>query len=63
VEGLTPGRSRITAPYDLDARWGVKRDTFWNGYKVHVTGTRETSAAAGSSSDMTVTARPSRHLI
>ena len=36
VEGLPPGRSRITSPYDTDARWGVKRDTFWNGYKVHV---------------------------
>jgi IS5 family transposase len=50
VEGLPPGRSRITSPYDLDARWGVKRDTFWNGYKVHVTETCDTSAAAGSSS-------------
>ena len=36
AEGLPPGRSRITSPYDTDARWGVKRDTFWNGYKVHV---------------------------
>jgi Transposase DDE domain/Transposase domain (DUF772) len=44
VEGLPPGRSRITSPYDLDARWGVKRDTFWNGYKVHVTETCDTSA-------------------
>ena len=32
VEGLPPGRSRIASPYDTDARWGVKRDTFWNGY-------------------------------
>ena len=47
VEGLPPGRSRITSPYDLDARWGVKRDTFWNGYKVHVTETCDTSAAGG----------------
>lgn len=46
AEGLPPGRSRITSPYDLDARWGVKRDIFWNGYKVHVTETCETSAAA-----------------
>jgi hypothetical protein len=45
VEGLPPGRSRITSPYDHDARWGVKRDTFWNGYKVHVTETCGTSAA------------------
>ena len=47
VEGLPPGRSRITSPYDTDARWSVKRDTFWNGYKVHVTETCATSAAAG----------------
>jgi IS5 family transposase len=48
VEGLPPGRSRITSPYDLDARWGVKRDTFWNGYKVHVTETCDTSADSSS---------------
>jgi hypothetical protein len=48
VEGLPPGRSRITSPYDLDARWGVKRDTFWNGYKVHVS---ETCGTAAGSSD------------
>ena len=45
AEGLPPGRSRITSPYDLDARWGVKRDTFWNGYKVHVTETCGTGGA------------------
>lgn len=39
VEGLPPGRLRLTSPYDTDARWGVKRDTFWNGYKVHLTET------------------------
>ena len=47
VEGFPPGRSRITSPYDTDARWSVKRDTFWNGYKVHITETCATSAAAG----------------
>jgi Transposase DDE domain len=46
--GLPPGRSRITSPYDLDARWGVKRDTFWNGCKVHVT---ETSAGSDGGSE------------
>ncbi len=50
VEGLPPGRSRITSPYDTDTRWSVKRDTFWNGYKVHVTETCDTSAADDSSS-------------
>jgi len=46
VEGLPPGRSRIASPYDTDARWGVKRDTFWNGYKVHVTETCDTAGPA-----------------
>jgi transposase len=58
VEGLPPGRSRITSPYDTDARWGVKRDTFWNGYKVHVTETCGTSADDGSSSDGEAVAPP-----
>ncbi len=39
TDGLPPGRSRLTSPYDTDARWGVKRDTFWNGYKVHLSET------------------------
>jgi len=39
TDGLPPGRLRLTSPYDTDARWGVKRDTFWNGYKVHLTET------------------------
>ncbi len=38
-DGLPPGRVRIASPYDTDARWGVKRDTFWLGYKLHVTET------------------------
>jgi transposase len=38
-DGLPPGHARIASPYDLDARWGVKRDTFWLGYKLHVTET------------------------
>ena len=39
VHGLPPGRTRITSPYDLDARRGGKRDLFWTGYKVHVSET------------------------
>jgi transposase len=38
-DGLPPGRYRIASPYDTDARWGAKRDTFWLGYKLHVTET------------------------
>jgi transposase len=45
VDGLPPGRLRLSSPYDTDARWGVKRDTFWNGYKVHVSETCDTPDA------------------
>jgi hypothetical protein len=38
-DGLPPGHLRIASPYDLDARWGVKRDIFWLGYKLHITET------------------------
>ena len=38
-DGLPPGHARIASPYDLDARWGAKRDTFWLGYKLHATET------------------------
>ncbi|MGH3292140.1 MAG: IS1182 family transposase [Trebonia sp.] len=36
-DGLPPGHRRIASPYDTDARWGVKREEFWLGYKLHVT--------------------------
>ncbi|WP_250279602.1 hypothetical protein [Frankia sp. Cppng1_Ct_nod] len=32
VDGLPPGRARLTSPYNRDARWSVKRDMFWNGH-------------------------------
>jgi hypothetical protein len=38
-DGLPPGHARIGSPYDTDARWGVKRGTFWLGYKLHITET------------------------
>jgi IS5 family transposase len=38
-DGLPPGHARIASPYDLDARWGVKREQFWLGYKLHITET------------------------
>jgi transposase len=69
TEGLPPGRSRITSPYDLDARWGVKRDTFWNGYKVHVTetcgtgGARDDDTAASGDPGGGRAAAPAPHLI
>jgi IS5 family transposase len=36
TDGLPPGRSRLISPYDTDARRGGKRDTFWTGYKLHI---------------------------
>jgi transposase len=38
-DGLPPGHTRIASPYDTDARWAAKRDTFWLGYKLHITET------------------------
>jgi transposase len=38
-DGLPPGHRRIASPYDTGARWGVKREEFWLGYKLHVTET------------------------
>ncbi|MFD0317197.1 IS1182 family transposase [Streptomyces flavalbus] len=34
-----PGTTRLVNPYDPEARVGVKRDTMWDGYKVHLTET------------------------
>jgi hypothetical protein len=40
VEGLPPGRLRLTSPYDTDARWAAKGENLvWNGFKVHLTET------------------------
>ena len=40
TDGLPPASTRLTSPYDLDARWAAKGDDlYWNGYKVHVTET------------------------
>ena len=46
-DGLPPGHLRIASPYDLDARWGVKRDDFWLGYKLHVTEACDDQPACG----------------
>ena len=53
TDGLPPGGLRLASPYDTDARWGSRRDTFWNGYKVHLSetcdppGTDTDTAGAG----------------
>ena len=50
-DGLPPGHARIASPYDLDARWGVKRDMFWLGYKLHVTETCDDEPRCGCPGD------------
>ena len=41
---LPPGKQLINSPYDLEARYGKKRETRWTGYKVHLTETCEKDA-------------------
>ncbi|MER5914501.1 IS1182 family transposase [Streptomyces sp. NPDC001982] len=43
-DGLPPASIRLTSPYDTDARWSAKRDTFWNGFKIHISETCATEA-------------------
>jgi len=38
-DGMPPVRDRLISPYDLDTRYGHKRETSWSGYKVHFTET------------------------
>ena len=45
-DGLPPGHLKIISPYDLDARYSIKRDTGWGGYKVHFTETCDAPAPA-----------------
>ena len=46
-DGLPPGHTRIASPWDADARWGAKRDTFWLGYKLHVSETCDDERPCG----------------
>jgi hypothetical protein len=41
---LPPGRSRLSSPYDTDARYGTKRGSGWCGYKTHLSETCEPDA-------------------
>jgi transposase len=40
-QGLPPCHLRIISPYDVQARYSVRRRTEWMGYKVHLTETCE----------------------
>ena len=62
-DGLPPGRDRLISPYDLDARYGIKRETGWGGYKVHFTETcdaPETHAGASPEQGPAPAAGPER---
>ena len=48
-DGIPPGRDRLISCYDLDARYSIKRDTGWGGYKVHFTETCDAPAPAPAS--------------
>ena len=50
-DGLPPGRARIASPYDTGARWGVKREELWLGYKLHVTETCDDEPRCGCPGD------------
>jgi transposase len=43
-EPVLPAAQLIASPYDIDARNGKKRATFWTGYKVHFTQTCDDDA-------------------
>ena len=38
-DGLPPSRARLVSPFDPDARFGVKGELRWTGYKIHLTET------------------------
>ncbi|MFI6356404.1 IS1182 family transposase [Streptomyces sp. NPDC050743] len=44
AKDLPPGRRRMSSPYDLDARYGMKRGSGWCGFKAHLTETCEPDA-------------------
>jgi transposase len=46
--GLPPGYLALRTPYDLDARYSVKRGVGWQGYKVHLTETCDPPQGDGS---------------
>ena len=41
---LPPGLILIQSPYDAEARYSIKRETVWTGYKVHLTETCDEEA-------------------
>jgi IS5 family transposase len=50
-DGLPPGHLKLISPYDTEARYSIKRDTGWGGYKVHFTETCNTAARSDDHDD------------
>ncbi|MBS2966693.1 transposase [Actinocrinis puniceicyclus] len=50
-DGVPPGQHRLASPYDLDARWAAKGETFWLGYKLHLTETCDDPLDADADAD------------
>jgi transposase len=44
VEDLPPAAQMVNSPHDPDARFSIKRDTKWTGYKAHFTETCDPDA-------------------
>jgi len=59
-DGLPPGHLKIISPYDLDARYSIKRDTGWSGYKVHFTETCDAPAPPSTDGEGGAGQRPRR---
>jgi len=57
--GVPPGHKRTESPYDPQARWSVKGDVSWLGWKLHVTETCDGPPACGCPRDPAA-ARPGR---
>ena len=57
--GIPPGHRRVESPYDPQARWSVKGDVSWLGWKLHVTETCDGPPACGCPRDPAA-ARPGR---
>jgi transposase len=59
-DGLPPGHLKVISPYDLDARYSIKRDTGWGGYKVHFTETCDAPPPPAADGDGGADRRPQR---
>jgi transposase len=59
ASGVPPGHLKIGSPYDPQARWPVKKDLIWLGYKLHISETCQDPPDCGCPPDPAA-ARPAR---